>query len=270
MSTSETSLSPARVTTAILLAAGSGRRLLPRTKTIPKCLVEVAGRTIFDRFVRGLQDAGWRRLLVVTGHLAERIDARARAHDGPLEIETVFCPDYAVTNNIVSLHAVSDRIEGPVLIAEADLVLGAGLLSSLARPDRIAVDRFDPTSMNGTTVSLDTDDRVCSMQVGSDSKPGGPLFKTVNLTSLSAQSWLTLRRRVGTLVRAGHVDCFYEAALCDLLRDGALGLQGVRFTGHPWVEIDSATDLAIAERVFAPSRSTAERSHRAVAAGVAP
>jgi L-glutamine-phosphate cytidylyltransferase len=250
-----------RVTTAVLLAAGSGRRLLPLTQTVPKCLVDVAGRTVLDRFVSALQEAGWRRLVIVAGYLGHHIDAFVRQWCGSLAIETVYCPDYETTNNIVSLHAVRNRVDGPVLIAEADLVLDPGLLAPLARPNRLAIDHFDAATMHGTTVSLDAAHRVCAMQVGAGVKPAGPLFKTVNLTSLSSQAWRALGERVDARVRAGDVASFYEAALADLLAAREIRLHGVQFAGRRWAEVDNVEDLAIAEGMFAaphPSRPRVE------------
>jgi L-glutamine-phosphate cytidylyltransferase len=258
---------PTSVSTAVLLAAGSGRRLLPLTRSVPKCLVRVGDRTILQRFIEALEHGGWRRLVIATGHLADRIDAFVDAYQGPLEVETVFCPDYEATNNIVSLHAVRERIDAPVLIAEADLVLAPGLLSRLSRPNHSAVDRFDPTSMHGTTLSLDSTGRVRAMQVGAGSKPSGPLFKTVNLTSLSADAWCALGRQIEARVSAGDVGSFYEAAIADLVAAGDLSLRAVHFDTERWVEVDSAEDLAIAERTFATLRSARARPQRHLPSG---
>ncbi len=62
-----------RTTTACLLAAGTGSRLRPLTDSIPKCLTEINGRPILERFVSGLREQGFKRLVVVVGHLEQRI-----------------------------------------------------------------------------------------------------------------------------------------------------------------------------------------------------
>ena len=43
-----------RITTALLLAAGTGSRLRPLTQNAPKCLTEVGDRPILDRLVAQL------------------------------------------------------------------------------------------------------------------------------------------------------------------------------------------------------------------------
>jgi NDP-sugar pyrophosphorylase family protein len=77
-----------------LLAGGLATRLRPITTTIPKALVEVAGRPFVDHQLDLLKRNGVRRAVLCLGHLGEQIedhlgDGSARgmelryAHDGP-------------------------------------------------------------------------------------------------------------------------------------------------------------------------------------------
>lgn len=58
---------------AFLLAAGMGSRLRPITDTIPKCLVEIAGRPMLDWWAKLLKECGVREVLVNTHYLHERV-----------------------------------------------------------------------------------------------------------------------------------------------------------------------------------------------------
>ena len=62
-----------RVTTALLLAAGTGSRLYPLTESEPKCLTLVNGTTILERLIDSLNENGFKRLVVVTGYLENKI-----------------------------------------------------------------------------------------------------------------------------------------------------------------------------------------------------
>ena len=60
---------------AVVLAGGLGTRLRPYTTVLPKPLMPVGDRPILDVIVRQLRRHGFERLTIVTGHLAELIEA---------------------------------------------------------------------------------------------------------------------------------------------------------------------------------------------------
>ena len=72
-STSENPKNNKRITTALLLAAGTGSRLYPLTKESPKCLTLVNETSMLARLVTNLKDQGFTRLVVVTGYKQECI-----------------------------------------------------------------------------------------------------------------------------------------------------------------------------------------------------
>jgi len=92
-----------RITTACLLAAGTGSRLSPITDSIPKCLTEIDGRPILERLVTGLRQQGFKRLVVVVGYLEPQIREFLDGCAGDLAVEYVRNPIFRTTNNIYSL-----------------------------------------------------------------------------------------------------------------------------------------------------------------------
>ncbi len=65
---------------AMVLAAGLGTRLRPRTDDRPKALVEVGGRTMLEIALTRLRNVGIREVIVNTHHYAESIEDWLRAH----------------------------------------------------------------------------------------------------------------------------------------------------------------------------------------------
>lgn len=60
---------------AMVLAAGRGERMRPITDTLPKPLVEVAGRTLIERHLLRLAAAGFREVVINVSHLADLVVA---------------------------------------------------------------------------------------------------------------------------------------------------------------------------------------------------
>src|SRR5207247_1105613 len=67
--------------TAILLAAGVGKRLLGFSNGRPKCLIEIGGKSLLVRLLEGLAAAGVREAAVVVGFGEDAV--RAAVGDGP-------------------------------------------------------------------------------------------------------------------------------------------------------------------------------------------
>jgi MurNAc alpha-1-phosphate uridylyltransferase len=64
---------------AFVLAAGLGERMRPLTNTCPKPLLEVGGRTMLDRCLDALAEAGVDEAVVNTHYLPEMIENRVKA-----------------------------------------------------------------------------------------------------------------------------------------------------------------------------------------------
>ena len=72
--------------TAMVLAAGLGKRMRPLTATRPKPLIEVAGKALLDHALEKLKAAGVERAVVNVHYLADALEAHLAARDFGLEV----------------------------------------------------------------------------------------------------------------------------------------------------------------------------------------
>ena len=233
------------VSTAVLLAAGSGSRLEPATHAVPKCLSEVNGVPILEQQVRCLRRWGFDRLVMVVGHLEHQVrEFLSRAETG-LTIEYVVNPRYRTTNNIYSLWLAQEKVSDPFLLLECDLFFKETSLRNMLEPNKVAVSNVRPW-MNGTTVDIDDDRRINGFRVGHHAEPFD--FKTVNIYSFSMATWSDMKLRLERRIRSDGVNDYYEVVLAEMVADGDRSFEAVDFPEHDWHEIDDLDDLRAAER----------------------
>jgi len=115
-------LEPYRVKRAIILAAGFGSRMMPATADRPKPLVTVNGETLLDALVA----VGIRDITVVRGYRKECFDALLEKYPFLTLVDNDI---YSKTNNISSVMAVLDKLDGCYL-CEADLyITNSGIIT---------------------------------------------------------------------------------------------------------------------------------------------
>jgi MurNAc alpha-1-phosphate uridylyltransferase len=74
------------IRTAMVMAAGLGKRMRPLTATRPKPLVEVAGKPLIDHVLDRLRSAGIGRVVVNVHYLPDAVEAHLKAKAGDLEV----------------------------------------------------------------------------------------------------------------------------------------------------------------------------------------
>jgi hypothetical protein len=122
------------------------------------------------------------------------------------------------------------------------------MLEPMLTPDRIAVSSILPW-MNGTMVELKADKAVKAFHVSHD-VDDERRYKTVNICSLSSQSWQRMVARLDRYIEDGRVNEYYETVFADMVADGSLEFDAVLFNENKWYEIDAMEDLHQAEIMF--------------------
>jgi len=60
----------------MILAAGQGKRLMPLTRTLPKPLLQIDGKSLIERHVERLVSGGFHQIVINLFHLGDQIETR--------------------------------------------------------------------------------------------------------------------------------------------------------------------------------------------------
>lgn len=247
--------------TAIILAAGFGRRMRPLSDTTHKALLPVGDSTILGRIIDGLLSIDVTDIVVVTGYRADEVRGFLASQYPAVPVRFVHNERYEQTNNIVSLSLAFDSapIDTDIIVIECDLLFERSVLQRLltAPPGNVAlVDRYRP-GMDGTVVAVA--DGVIT-QVFPPHLQGPQFlyddkFKTLNIyrfdRAFCAQVFKPLLDCYANLID-GNV--FYELVLGMLVNMQRERIHAEVVDGSQWAEVDDPNDLAAARFQFEPAR----------------
>lgn len=129
--------------TAIVLAAGLGKRMLPITATMPKPLVRVAGKTLIDFALDRLDEIGMETVVVNVHHFADMLEAHLRHRTAPRIVISDERAEVLETGGGVK-KALPILEKGPFITFNSDSIWIEGEEPNLAR----LVAAWDPERMD--------------------------------------------------------------------------------------------------------------------------
>lgn len=242
---------------AILLAAGFGSRLGSHTQSRPKSLLDMGGRTLIERNLASLQQAGVEEAYVVTGHFSNQITQALAGQFSSGFLHLLHNPDYPLGSGS-SLLCASGALHGEVLVIEADLLFHKDLPARMMnRPqiNVIAVGHYHNDQVEG---QIQIEDGFVS-RISWERNTGASTGEWVGMTKLSATACRDLRYALENASRDWRKDEFqYSDFLFDLMPRHQF--QAISIDDLPWIEVDTEVDLMRARQEIVPALQLAECS----------
>ena len=240
------------MTRALILAAGQGTRLRPLTNDKPKCLVPLLGKSLLERQVHTLQQAGVNNIHIAAGYLVDQIKA--------LGFNCSVNARYAITNMVETLFCAMDFIqqEGDLIIAYGDIVYQMeNLKALLASDDEIAlmVDvkwkdlwslRLENPLEDAETLMMDDEGFVTELGKKPDSyeriqgQYTGLIKIRADKISAFVQFYKNLDR--SKTYEGKDFDNMYMTSFLQLLIDSGWQVRAAK-VNNGWLEVDSVEDL---------------------------
>lgn len=122
------------IRSAILLAAGRGKRQRPYTDTLPKPLLPVQGRATMDYVLRAVKRAGIERVCIVTNHLEQKIFEYV-GNGSQWHLDVTFAHQAKLLGNGDALMSVPDTWlpDESIMVVATDYILEEDSLSELVQ-----------------------------------------------------------------------------------------------------------------------------------------
>ena len=231
----------------VILAAGMAKRLRPLTDTKPKCLLEVGGKTLLERTVRAMQQAGITEFVVVTGYRAEQIRDFLTSHFSFLTFHFLHNADYENNNNIYSLWMAGEVVRGKdFLLMDSDILCDPAAVVRIAEQTEpaLALNRHE-CGEEEIKVIVDAGGHITALN--KTCNPKDAIGESVGIEKMTADYSAALYVELDKMIqKEGLVDVFYERCFERLIAQGHT-FRVVDTTSYFSYELDTPEDFQKAQ-----------------------
>ena len=236
---------------AVILAAGSARRLSPLTDNMHKCLLPIGEKSILEHQLDVLDYYGVPEAVIVIGFLKEQIVAKFGRQYKNIALSYIENPDYATTNTVYSLYLARDYfLDSDFLYFNADVVfhrslLGRLLFSQFSTAMGVEVKRCGAEEVK---VIVNDDHRI--LRIGKKLPPQECLGEFVGIAKFGTSITRDFITGLKAVIDEGEQMAFFEKGVDRILAKHQLYYEDV--SDIPVIEIDFPEDLERARKQILP------------------
>lgn len=215
----------------VILAAGMAKRLRPLTDKCPKCLLEIGGRTLLERTVESMCQAGITSFVVVTGYKEHMIrsflESYAQQQNATLPPQKQLYfrflnnADYEHNNNIYSLWMSMQAVRGQdFLLMDSDILCDPKAVQEVAAQpvSALALNRHE---LGEEEMKIVVDDQMRITEISKTCKVEDALGESVGIEKIMADYSEALAQELDQMIcEEKLVDIFYERAFERLIPKG--------------------------------------------------
>ena len=239
-----------------MLAAGVGRRL-GQDDPAPKVLLEFDGVSLIARHVAMLADLGVARIVVVTGFMADRLEAAIIALDPAVAVSFVRNPRFregSVVSFAVGAAMLADADSGAMILMDGDVLYDARMLERLVAADGeniLLVDRDIEPGDEPVKICFDAAGRIVDFR----KRPEHDHVRhgeSVGFFRFSAEMAAMLAVRARDYAADERASLEYEEAIRDMILAEPNRFHAEDISDLPWTEIDFPEDVVHARDDILP------------------
>ena len=247
----------------IILAAGQGNRLKPLTNDIPKCLVEIFGKSLLNWQLELFSKLHITDISIVRGYLKEKITLP--------EIKFFENNYFQTTNMIETLFCAREKISDSTIISYGDIIYEKTVIEKLIKNDddiSVIVDknfrdywniRFDNPINDLESLTIDSDNNISSIgqKINDINDIQGQYIGLMKFQNSGSEFLKSFYDKCKLRVRNGKNPLnpkvpFEKSYMTDLLH--GMVNEGYKIKAIPvrngWLELDSYDDFVKYQSMF--------------------
>jgi choline kinase len=235
---------------SIILAAGVSARLRPLTNNVPKCLLNIGGKTILQRMIDNLLSYDLNDFIIVTGYLQDQIKKFIANYYPKLNVTYIYNDKYDTTNNIYSLWITKDHVKNDeMLLMDSDILFDKkilGLLLNSQYSNCLALRSDHKLSDEEIKVRLNSDGTIAEISKKVDLRYA--VGESIGIEKFDAEFTNKLFKILDRkILDENKVNIFYEAAFQYAINDGNK-IYAVDIGSLKCIELDFAEDIEKANK----------------------
>ena len=153
----------------MILAAGKGERMKGLTRTIPKALIQVSGKTLLELSIERLSKANVQKIIVAVGWKSDMIRDAITQFENLPDVQVIDVPNYEIGPLQTLTSVLNTIVNEESIICPVDLLISSDAISMILshhseNQDAIVILAVDPHGKSGSVVSVDSLGRVIGVQ----------------------------------------------------------------------------------------------------------
>ena len=245
---------------AIIIAAGSGKRISEDVKSTPKSMICVNEKPIINFQIEVLKKSGINEIFVITGKYHEKFNVN--------NVEYIHDKEHEKHDILGSLMEARKFLKGDVVILYSDIIFEAKIIQQILKSNddiSIAIDmdwkkhyknRNEHPESEAENVLLDSKGNIIEIRKNIKDKKMeiGEFLGIMKVSNYGSKIFVKkyeeiLKKHEGNFHSASSISKAYLTDMLQELIDSNINIEPV-FVEGKWCEIDTMQDLKIAEELF--------------------